>query len=39
VHRLGPGSVAVAEDTSGKGHITRVVGEKAALIFVVALEK
>ena len=39
VRRFGPGTVALAEDTTGKGHITRVVGETAALIFVVALEE
>lgn len=36
VRRLGPGSILLAEDTTGKGHITRVVGnEERVSIFVL----
>jgi len=28
VHRFGPGHVSLAEDLTGRGHITRVVGGK-----------
>jgi hypothetical protein len=27
IRRFGPGSVILVEDTSGKGHVSRVVGE------------
>lgn len=33
--RVGPGSIMLAEDTTGKGHITRVVGdEQREYVFV-----
>lgn len=32
-----PGSVLLLEDTVGKGHATRIVGDDEALIFAVAL--
>ena len=35
--RFGPGSVTLVEDTTGKGHRTRVVGEGDALLAVVQL--
>jgi hypothetical protein len=37
VLRHGPGSVVLLDDTWGKGHTTRVVGDDAALIAVVQL--
>lgn len=34
--RVGPGSVMLAEDTAGKGHVTRTIGGRERLsIFVV----
>jgi hypothetical protein len=38
VRRFGPGSVTLVEDTSGKGHKSRVVGDTAALGVVVQLQ-
>ena len=35
--RFGPGSVALLDDTTGKGHATRIVGEVAALAAMVQL--
>ncbi len=35
VRRFGPGSVTLVEDTTGKGHRSRVVGGTAALLAVV----
>ena len=35
---LGPGSVVLVEDTEGKGHRSRVVGEEDVVIAVVQLE-
>ena len=35
--RFGPGAVLRTDDTTGKGHITRVIGEQAALAGVVQL--
>ncbi|HWO93839.1 MAG TPA: hypothetical protein VNL92_03665 [Dehalococcoidia bacterium] len=36
VRRVGPGSVMLAEDTTGRGHVTRTVGGRERLsIFVV----
>ncbi|MDH3890626.1 MAG: cupin domain-containing protein [candidate division Zixibacteria bacterium] len=35
--RFGPGSVTMVEDTTGKGHRSRVVGDTAALAVVVQL--
>ena len=37
VRRLGPGSVLLAEDTTGKGHTTRVVSSEVVLAAVVQL--
>jgi hypothetical protein len=37
VRRFGPGAVVLVEDTTGKGHVSRVVGEKEVLIAVVRL--
>jgi hypothetical protein len=37
VYRFGPGDVNLAEDLTGKGHITRVVGDKPRLTAVVHL--
>ncbi len=40
VRRFGPGAVILLEDTSGQGHITRVVGEdRAYLVAVPILEQ
>lgn len=37
--RVGPGSIMLAEDTTGKGHITRVVGsEERVFVFVTLPE-
>ncbi|MFC1683169.1 cupin domain-containing protein [Candidatus Zixiibacteriota bacterium] len=36
--RFGPGDVVLLEDTTGKGHRSRVVGDQEALIAVVQLE-
>lgn len=35
--QLGPGTVLLVEDTEGRGHVTRVVGERAASAAVVQL--
>jgi len=37
IRRIGAGSVALIEDTSGKGHRSRVVGSSEVLIAVVKL--
>ena len=37
VRRFCPGTVALVEDTTGKGHVSRVVGEEACVIAVVRL--
>jgi len=37
IRRIGAGSVALIEDTSGKGHRSRVVGQSDVLIAVVRL--
>lgn len=37
VRRIGPGTVMLAEDTTGKGHITRAVGGKERLSLFVLL--
>jgi hypothetical protein len=37
VRRVGPGSIMLAEDTTGKGHITRVVGDTERLFLFVTL--
>ena len=36
-HRYGPGHVTLAEDLTGKGHTTRVVGEQARLTATIPL--
>lgn len=38
VRRFGPGSVTLLEDTTGKGHRSRVVGDADVLLAVVQLE-
>ncbi|MCG6901724.1 MAG: cupin domain-containing protein [Rhodobacter sp.] len=38
VMRLGPGDVLLMEDTSGKGHTARVVGDEGASALFVHLE-
>ena len=37
VHRFGPGHVTLAEDLTGKGHTTRVVGAKPRLTATIHL--
>ena len=37
VKRSGPGAVALLEDTTGRGHITRVIGDAAVEALVVPL--
>jgi hypothetical protein len=34
---LGPGSVMLAEDVTGKGHITRVLGTEDAITLVIPI--
>lgn len=36
-HTFGPGDVRVLEDTSGEGHITRVIGNEAVIVAVIPL--
>jgi hypothetical protein len=38
VRLFGPGSLLLLDDTAGKGHATRIVGEQDGLVFAVALE-
>lgn len=38
VHRFGPGHVNLVEDTTGKGHTTRVVGNSPRITATVHLE-
>jgi hypothetical protein len=38
IRRFGPGSAVLVEDTSGKGHRSRVVGGQEAVLAVVQLE-
>jgi hypothetical protein len=38
IKRFGPGSVTLVEDTTGKGHRSRVVGDNEVLAAVVQLE-
>jgi quercetin dioxygenase-like cupin family protein len=35
--RLGPGTILLAEDTTGKGHISRAVGSKDRLSLIIPL--
>ena len=37
VHRFGPGHVTLAEDLTGRGHITRVVGDQPRVVALVHL--
>ena len=37
VRRFGPGSILLAEDTWGKGHLSRVLGSKDMVVAVVQL--
>jgi quercetin dioxygenase-like cupin family protein len=37
VHRFGPGHVTLAEDLTGRGHTTRVVGNKRRLTATIHL--
>ena len=37
VHRFGPGNVTLAEDLTGRGHTTRVIGTKPRLTATVHL--
>jgi hypothetical protein len=37
VARIGPGDVVLAEDLTGQGHITRVVGEQPRFYAIVPL--
>jgi hypothetical protein len=37
VRRVGPGSVVLVEDTTGKGHVSKVVGQEDVLIAAVRL--
>jgi hypothetical protein len=37
VRRLGPGSVLLMEDTTGKGHAVRIIGDEDALAAIVQL--
>jgi quercetin dioxygenase-like cupin family protein len=37
IQRVGPGDVVLAEDLTGQGHITRVVGEQSRFYAVVPL--
>jgi hypothetical protein len=39
VRRLGPGDVLLAEDLTGQGHITRVVGEQPRFYLVMPLDE
>ncbi len=39
VRRFGPGDVMLAEDTTGRGHITRVVGARPRLYATVPLRE
>jgi redox-sensitive bicupin YhaK (pirin superfamily) len=38
IRRFGPGDAVLLEDTSGKGHRSRVVGDEAAILAVVQLD-
>lgn len=38
IRRLGPGTILLAEDTHGKGHISEVVGDTAVRAVVIQLE-
>ena len=38
VHRLGPGDVNLAEDLTGRGHTTRVVGDVPRVVATIHLD-
>jgi len=38
VRVIGPGSIVLLEDTTGKGHRSRVIGSEDAIICMVQLE-
>jgi quercetin dioxygenase-like cupin family protein len=38
VARVGPGDIVLAEDLTGEGHVTRVVGDQPRLSAIVPLE-
>jgi hypothetical protein len=38
VRRFGPGSVSLLEDTTGKGHRSRVISDEGATTVVVQLD-
>ena len=38
IQRVGPGDVLLAEDLTGQGHTTRVIGTEQRLSIVVPLE-
>ena len=39
IRRLGPGTILLAEDTTGKGHISEVVGDVAVKAVVIQVEQ
>ena len=39
VRRFGPGSITVVEDTTGRGHTSRAVGDAKVVIVVIHLEE
>jgi len=39
IRRLGPGTILLAEDTLGKGHISEVVGEADVIAVLIQLER
>ena len=39
VHRFGPGHVNLAEDLTGRGHTTRVVGDEPRVTATIPLER
>ena len=38
VKRFGPGDIMLADDTSGRGHITRVIGNKPRTYVMIPLK-
>lgn len=38
VRRFGPGSITLVEDTTGRGHKSRVIGDSEVLLAIVQLE-
>ena len=38
VHKLGPGDVNLAEDLTGRGHTTRVVGDVPRVVATIHLD-